>query len=788
MSLRIKIIAGYLIVAFMSGLVGIIHLNSMNGLDASFEELKDVTLPVSQTIQQMQIAGESLLRAANEVAFAYSINADQAEIDEELHEVEEATEQLNEGFSRYLELVDLNAPSVAELAAGLQTAVTSLNDGSAKLLTAVQQNASIEDLDEVREALVDSEGIFLEKSGQLFSTISSTILAETTAIDNEIHDNTRSILALRAIAIIIAISLGLFFSSVITKPIKLLTGTAQRMTAGDYSQRAVVNSKDEIGILADAFNKMTEAVRHRERDLTELNQSLEEQVVQRTQSLAESEAKYRLLAENASDMVTQLDSELKYIYVSQAVSNLLGYHPAELIGKLSTDLMHPDDLQNVMRTSPSPTMQLIVRLRHKDGHYIWTESTFQIIPDPKSNATAGIVSVTRDITERKRLEADLEQQRLFLRRVIDFTPSMVFVKDYDGKFVLVNKKLAEIYNVPEDQLIGKGDADFNPNNLEVEAYLQADQEVIESGEPLFIPEEAVTNAEGEIRWFQTTKVPIVSIDGEVQQVLGLATDITDRKRAEAEREKLIKDLQAARRIAEENSRLKSEFLATMSHEIRTPLNAIEGFTSIMLTGMGGAQYNDKAERYITRVNANSKRLLSLVNDFLDLSRIESGRYELADQPFSPAALAQRWRDEMSSLVEKKGLVLDLTLDPHLPETVFGDEEAISKITLNLLSNAIKFTEQGKIGLRVSNGGSNWSISVSDTGIGIPPHAREYIFDEFRQVDQSSRRKYGGTGLGLAIVQKLVRFMGGSVTVDSELGRGSTFTISLPLKSIAAESE
>ncbi|MBL8118533.1 MAG: HAMP domain-containing histidine kinase [Anaerolineae bacterium] len=261
----------------------------------------------------------------------------------------------------------------------------------------------------------------------------------------------------------------------------------------------------------------------------------------------------------------------------------------------------------------------------------------------------------------------------------------------------------------------------------------------------------------------------------------LVNDIDEYIRVDLERQRLIKELQAAKRLAEENSRLKSEFLSTMSHELRTPMNAIEGFTSIMLSRMGGVEFNEKTERYITRVNINSKRLLQLINDFLDLSRVESGRLELAYQPFSPVDLAKRWQTEISILAEKKNIDFELILDPHLPETVYGDEEAISKVAINLLGNAIKFTEQGKVSLALSNGGENWQISVTDTGIGIPPHAREYVFEEFRQVDQTSKRKYGGTGLGLAIVHKYTRTMGGTVTLQSEVNIGSTFTVTLPIQ-------
>jgi signal transduction histidine kinase len=266
-----------------------------------------------------------------------------------------------------------------------------------------------------------------------------------------------------------------------------------------------------------------------------------------------------------------------------------------------------------------------------------------------------------------------------------------------------------------------------------------------------------------------------------QSLQGLQDHVAELEKAKVEREKLIKDLQAAKRLAEENSRLKSEFLSTMSHELRTPLNAIEGFTGIILNKLGGTDYNAKAESYLTRIRSNSKRLLQLINDFLDLSRVEAGRLDLANQPFSPAQLATRWRDEISVLAEKKGLAFEVSLDSALPPMVYGDEEALSKIVLNMLSNAIKFTEKGQVRLALECDDASWGITVEDTGIGIPPHAREFIFEEFRQVDQSSKRKYGGTGLGLAIAQKYTRAMGGTVNVKSDLGKGSTFTVSLPLR-------
>lgn len=256
-----------------------------------------------------------------------------------------------------------------------------------------------------------------------------------------------------------------------------------------------------------------------------------------------------------------------------------------------------------------------------------------------------------------------------------------------------------------------------------------------------------------------------------------------REQTEAERERLIAELQLATELAQESSRLKSEFLATVSHELRTPLNAIEGLTNIMLAGMG-VDLSPMARDMVGRIGSNSKRLLHLINDFLDITRIESGRLNLVQTPLAVSDLIEKWRSAVSVLKENKRLDFEIELDPSLPPTIIGDEEALSKIVLNLLDNAFKFTHSGKVSLHLSQPNNQLTIVVSDSGIGIPLYALGYIFDEFRQVDQSSKRLYGGTGLGLAIVRKLVTVLGGSISVQSEVGNGSTFTVVLPVRQVS----
>jgi signal transduction histidine kinase len=305
-------------------------------------------------------------------------------------------------------------------------------------------------------------------------------------------------------------------------------------------------------------------------------------------------------------------------------------------------------------------------------------------------------------------------------------------------------------------------------------------------EPLTVLQNATQRIGSDLSY----RIPIERQDefGRVAQAFNaMSQRLYEREQELARRNELLVNEVAERKRAEqqalESSRLKSEFLSTMSHELRTPLNAIRGFTSIMLEGMGG-EIDAEARHMIERVSANGERLLGLINDILDIAKIEAGRMELVTENLKPHQLVEHWQSQMSVLAAQRGLAFDVQVDPNLPEIIQGDSARITQIAINLLSNAFKFTKEGKVSLEVRNGASDrWQIVVGDTGIGIPPHALSYIFDEFRQVDGSSKRAYGGTGLGLAIVRNLCRIMGGKIEVTSELGKGSVFTVTLPLVTV-----
>jgi signal transduction histidine kinase len=238
-----------------------------------------------------------------------------------------------------------------------------------------------------------------------------------------------------------------------------------------------------------------------------------------------------------------------------------------------------------------------------------------------------------------------------------------------------------------------------------------------------------------------------------------------------------KQLEAARREAEEASRTKDMFVATMSHELRTPLNAIIGMLGLMLYS---EELQGENKFMAERCTANAERLLSLINNILDLSRITVGRLEIIPVDTDLRAVAQAIETDTSLRVKEKGLDFVVTVDESLPPRIVHDEERIVQIATNLIGNAIKFTDSGNVHLNLYRSGDRLIIRVSDTGIGIPASKQDIIFDEFTQVDSSSTRSHAGAGLGLAIVKHLTMLMHGSARVESEPGQGSIFTIELPL--------
>jgi PAS domain S-box-containing protein len=364
-----------------------------------------------------------------------------------------------------------------------------------------------------------------------------------------------------------------------------------------------------------------------------------------------------------------------------------------------------------------------------------------------------------------------------LRQVIDINPALISAKDWEGRFTLANEAVAKLFDTTKDNIIGRREESLNPNKDLVARFDRENQEIMRSGKPMFIPEELIANAAGEQRWYQVVKTPIFDARGEITQVLIICTDIHERKMVEAEREKLLTSEQMARHEAQEAARLKDMFMAMMSHELRTPLNAVIGFLYMMLHS---DQLNPENTHMAERSLANSERLLALINNILDVTRMASGGLKINPVVFSVKKLARNLHEDLLIHAKEAGLALKLTIDENIPPFINHDEERVSQIVLNLVGNAIKFTEVGEVHLAFLRDDGNLIIRVEDTGIGIPADRQQTIFDEFVQLDIATARRHRGAGLGLAIVKRLLDLMNGTITVDSEVGKGSVFTVTLPL--------
>jgi signal transduction histidine kinase len=251
-------------------------------------------------------------------------------------------------------------------------------------------------------------------------------------------------------------------------------------------------------------------------------------------------------------------------------------------------------------------------------------------------------------------------------------------------------------------------------------------------------------------------------------------------RLDAEQRRAAQELNALNLKLEQASKAKSEFLANMSHELRTPLNAILGFTEMLSDGLYGSVAHEFKEP-LADIQTNGTHLLRLINDVLDLSKIEAGRMELALSEYSADEVVSTVRSSLRSLAEEKGLDFKASVDQGLPEVMYGDAKRITQCLLNLAANALKFTKQGGVSIVAARDRDFVRYSVSDTGIGIPHDQVDAVFTEFKQVDATITREFGGTGLGLSITKKFVEMHGGRIWVESRLNEGSTFHFTIPLK-------
>ncbi|MFP4438322.1 MAG: ATP-binding protein [Chloroflexaceae bacterium] len=372
----------------------------------------------------------------------------------------------------------------------------------------------------------------------------------------------------------------------------------------------------------------------------------------------------------------------------------------------------------------------------------------------------------------------------FFQGFLTHSSAVMFAKDLDGRYLLVNKLAAALGGLSPDDIIGKTDAELLPNTDFATQVNPNDQRVIATGEAIEFEETFVQD--DEVHTYLTVKFPIRDAQGQIIALGGIATDITARKQAEAAlyAEQTRLEERVATRTAElaHAVRAKDEFLATMSHELRTPLNAILGLSEALQEGIYGALSSRQCAP-IQTIAESGQHLLTLINDILDLAKIESGKESLSRTTILVEQVCHNSIQMVRHAAQKKHIRINEFL--QVEESIQADVRRLTQILVNLLSNAVKFTpEGGSIGLEVTTDTAHNQIhfTVWDTGIGIAPEYLEHLFQPFTQIESGLNRAHTGTGLGLALVKRLTTMHGGNVTVTSEVGQGSHFTVTLPLQS------
>jgi two-component system sensor histidine kinase/response regulator len=553
-----------------------------------------------------------------------------------------------------------------------------------------------------------------------------------------------------------------------------LTEANQRLLREAQSMRQALTT---LQLAFDALRKDADGIGGQDEDLVSMAGKIVELTREQERiraALTKSEERFDLAVRGANDGLWDYDVTLGTVYYSPRWIEMIGHTPDEVGDSLEewSSRLHPDDRDYAIRAveahflGETPHLEIEFRFRHKKGHFLWILSRGQAIRDA-SGRVARMVGTHADTTRRVELEHHLAQ----FKRVLD-EHAIVSITDIHGNISYANDKFCEIAGYTREELLGKNHrllkSGAHPDSYYRELWATL------SGGGTWTGEICNRAKDGQPYWVLATIAPIFGADGLPEQYIAIRADISRIKEAETA-------LIQAKDAAEIASRSKSEFLANMSHEIRTPMNGVLGMLSLALD----TPLDDEQQEYLGLAKSSADALLHILNDILDLSKIEAGRLDIHMDLIEPGTLMKELGRFFEPRCREKDLAFSVTLDPAIPANLMADPVRLRQVLTNLLSNALKFTHVGEIRLevrRVSGPmGDSVRYAVHDTGIGIPTDRQTQVFEAFTQADGSITRRYGGTGLGLTISSRLAQLMGGHMGLESEVGRGSEFFIVLPLR-------
>ena len=518
------------------------------------------------------------------------------------------------------------------------------------------------------------------------------------------------------------------------------------------------------------------------KELYELNQSLEAQIKQRTAQLQDSEKSYRNIVDNADDIIYNIDREGIFTYVNPAAIAITEFEAEEAIGSRFQNIIREDYKEKViifyaeMIRDKKDKTYYEFPIVSKSGRDIWIGQKTNLIED--ADGSFSFTVMARDITKRKIAEAELiiakneiEKSEFKYRSIMENMMLGLLEVDLEGRVIKAYPRFCEMVGYKESELKGKIAEDIlMPDQEKKAAIKEKNKERLDNKSDVY--ETVIKQKNGRELNVLISAAPFYDSFGKVIGSIGIHYDITERNRLKVELEK-------AKAIAESAQQAEAHFLASMSHEIRTPLNAIVGMSHLLQD----AKLNPDEIEYLDILKSSSNVLQKLISDVLDISKIDAGKLEIQHKPFDLEKLVLNLKRTFQVKLDNKPVSVILQHNFELEHLVNGDELLLNQILLNLIGNAEKFTEKGFITINLELLEKTQDIvsikfQIKDTGVGIAQNQLAKIFEQFKQAHAEIRKDYGGTGLGLAITKKLIDLLGSEIFVESEIGKGTTFSFIL----------
>ncbi|WP_446402232.1 PAS domain S-box protein [Coleofasciculus sp. C1-SOL-03] len=512
--------------------------------------------------------------------------------------------------------------------------------------------------------------------------------------------------------------------------------------------------------------------------------------------LRDSEAKFRAFLESASEAIMVTNAQGEIVVFNAKAEELFGYQRTEVLGQPIEYLIppryhssHRSKRANYMTHPQKRVMGEIKNLsaQRRDGSEFPVEVGLSTIQTQNGRF---VIVFLNDITERQQAENEIKRLNHQLERqiretetryaqIVELAEEGIWVTNAQGNTTYINQAMARMLEYTEAEILGHAIADFiTPGDN----YFAPSSSMPLNPSQVHRQEVQLRQKSGDTIWAYMSTSPVLDDQGNLLWSCALVYDITERKQAEKQLRESNERISLANAELARATRLKDEFLASMSHELRTPLNAILGLAEALQEEVYG-KLTAKQRKSLATIEQSGKHLLDLINDILDLSKIESGKMSFSVTPVSVDWVCKSSLTFIKQQAQQKNIRLDYQIPPGVSE-IEVDERRLRQVLVNLLSNAVKFTpEGGEVSLTVTADADNEQLqfSVTDTGIGIAPENLNKLFKPFVQLDSSLSRRYAGTGLGLALVRRIVELQGGSIGLESEVGKGSCFTVTLPWK-------